>query len=124
MATIRSFEELEVWKKVRIISTEIYKVTMAESFFRDFALKDQINRASGSIMDNIAEGFERGGRKEFIQFLSYSKGSAGEVKSQLCRALDREHINKETFQKFDAEISEVIKMLAGLIKQPSKARST
>ena len=102
MATIRSFEELEVWKKARVMSTEIFKATMTESFFKDFGLKDQINRASGSIMDNIAEGFERGGRKEFIQFLSYAKGSAGEVKSQLYRALDRQHINEETFQKFQA----------------------
>jgi four helix bundle protein len=120
MATIRSFEELEVWKKSRMISTEIFKATMSESFFKDFGLKDQINRASGSIMDNIAEGFERGGRKEFIQFLSYAKGSSGEVKSQLYRALDRKHINEETFQKFQDQISEIGKMLAGLISYLNK----
>jgi four helix bundle protein len=120
MATIRSFEELEVWKKARMISREIFKATMSESFFKDFALKDQINRASGSIMDNVAEGFERGGRKEFIQFLSYAKGSAGEVKSQLYRAMDHEHIDKETFQKFQSEISEIGKMLAGLMRYLNK----
>jgi len=115
MATIRSFEELEVWKKARMASKEIFGVTISESFSKDFALKDQINRASGSIMDNIAEGFERGGRKEFIQFLSYAKGSAGEVKSQLYRAMDHGHINEETFQKFQSDISEIGKMIAGLI---------
>ena len=120
MATIRSFEELEVWKKARMMSAEVFKTTMSESFFKDFALKDQINRASGSIMDNKAEGFERGGRKEFIQFLSYAKGSAGEVKSQLYRALDRQHINQETFQKFQDQISEIGKMLPGLISYLNK----
>ena len=120
MATIRSFEELEVWKKARVVAKEIFKVTMLESFFKGFALKDQINRASGSIMDNIAEGFERGGRKEFIQFLSYAKGSAGEVKSQLYRAMDHGHINQETFQKFQQEISDIGKMLAGLISYLNK----
>ena len=114
MATIRTFEELEVWKRARIMSKEIYQASGSGSFFKDFALKDQINRASGSIMDNIAEGFERGGRKEFIQFLSYAKGSCGEVKSQLYRALDREHINLELFQKLETEITEIGKMLGGL----------
>jgi four helix bundle protein len=120
MATMRSFEELEVWKKARVISTEIFKATMSESFVKDFALKDQIKRASGSIMDNIAEGFERGGRKEFIQFLSYAEGSSGEVKSQLYRALDRQHVDEETFQKFHHQVSEIGKMLAGLINYLKK----
>ena len=120
MATIRSFEELEVWKKARMVSAEIFKATISESFFKDFGLEDQINRASGSIMDNIAEGFERGGHKEFIQFLSYAKGSAGEVKSQLYPALDRQHIYQETFQKFQDQISEIGKMLPGLISYLNK----
>ena len=120
MATIRSFEELEVWKKARMVSAQIFKSTASESFYKDFALKDQINSASGSIMDNIAEGFEGGARKEFIQFLSYAKGSCGEVKTQLYRALDREHISKDTFQKFETQISEIGKMLGGLISYLNK----
>jgi four helix bundle protein len=88
MATIRRFEDLNVWQKARDLSKVIYLKSIKGSFSKDFALKDQINAASGSVMDNIAEGFERDGRLEFIQFLSYSKGSAGEVRSQLYRAYD------------------------------------
>jgi four helix bundle protein len=120
MATIQSFENLDVWKKARAISQKIYTYTLIENFSADFALRNQINRASGSIMDNIAEGFERGGRKEFIQFLSYAKGSAGEVKSQLCRALDRNYISKSDFEKLEIEISEIGKMIGGLINYLKK----
>jgi four helix bundle protein len=120
MATIQSFETLEVWKKARELSQRIYTVTLIEDFSRDFALRNQINRASGSIMDNIAEGFERGGRKEFIQFLSYAKGSAGEVKSQLCRVVDRGYISKEDFEKFEKDILEIGKMIGGLINYLKK----
>ena len=98
MATITKFEELEIWQMARELANEIFEVfSNSEPFSRDYKLKDQINGSSGSVMDNIAEGFERGGRNEFINFLTYSKGSAGEVKSQLYRALDRKYITKEQF---------------------------
>ncbi len=115
MATVKSFEDLEVWKKARELSLNIYSATLSESFSKDYALRNQINSASGSVMDNIAEGFERGGRREFIQFLSYAKGSGGEVKSQIYRAVDRGHISKEDSERFQNEILEVSKMIGGLI---------
>ncbi len=76
MATIQIFEDLKVWQKSRILSSEIFDLTTAGTFSKDFGLKDQINRSSGSIMDNIAEGFGRKGNAEFINFLTYSNGSA------------------------------------------------
>lgn len=76
MATIQSFEDLKVWQKARDLCKHIYNATLEEKFSRDFALKDQINRSSGSVMDNITEGFGRKGNNEFINFLTYSNGSA------------------------------------------------
>ena len=116
MATIKSFEEMEVWKRSRLFADEIYKITSIGSFERDFKLRDQINGSSGSIMDNIAEGFERDSKKEFLQFLSIAKGSAGEVRSQLYRALDRNHISKIDFDKLKAEALELSKQLSGFMK--------
>ncbi len=97
MATIQRFEDLEVWKKAREISKCVFHLTNKERFSKDFSLKDQIKRASGSVMDNIAEGFERGGNKEFINFLTFSKGSLGEVRSQTYRAFDYGYITNEEF---------------------------
>ena len=97
MATINTFEDLGIWQHARVLCTEVWGLTKKGSFARDFGLKDQINRSSGSCMDNIAEGFERDGNKEFGEFLSISKGSIGETRSQLYRALDRGHITKEVF---------------------------
>jgi four helix bundle protein len=88
MANISKFEEIEAWCKARLLTKEIYAATSQGEFAHDFALRDQIRRASVSIMSNIAEGFERGGNKEFRQFLFMAKGSAGEVRSQLYIALD------------------------------------
>lgn len=81
MATIKRFEDLVIWQKARKLSNDIYQKKLKGSFAKDYSLKDQINRATGSIMDNIAEGFGRNGKQEFIQFLSVSKSSATEVRS-------------------------------------------
>lgn len=116
MATIRRFEELEVWKKSRVLSQEIFKIISAGELSKDYKLRDQINGSSGSIMDNIAEGFERGGKAEFINFLSFSKGSAGELKSQLYRAFDRKYISQHTFTELYDMTTEIGKMLNGLIE--------
>ena len=97
MATVHKFEDLEVWQKAREICKFIHVLTMKDHLSKDFGLKDQIKRSSGSVMDNIAEGFERDGNKEFINFLTFSKGSVGEVRSQSYRALDYGYINQEEF---------------------------
>jgi four helix bundle protein len=111
MATIKSFEEIEAWQKARSLSKEIFELTIVGTFSRDFGLRDQINRASGSIMDNIAEGFERSGTKEFIQFLAIAKGSAGEVRSQLYRALDRNHISLDQYAILLESTTQISKMI-------------
>jgi four helix bundle protein len=115
MATIKSFEELEVWKAARDLCKLVFEITSKEPLSKDYALKNQIKEPSGSVMDNIAEGFERGGRKEFIQFLGISKGSAGETCSQLIRASDQKYINQETFEKGYNLAKRVGKMEQGLI---------
>ena len=99
MATIKSFEDLEVWKLARMLCDEIYILISSTPLKNDYKLKEQINSSSGSVMDNIAEGFERNGNKEFRQFLSISKGSCGETRSQLYRILDRKYIENEKFNE-------------------------
>ena len=115
MATIKSFEDIEAWKKARQLCNDIYKLTLEGSFAKDFSLRDQINRSSGSVMDNIAEGFERGSKNEFVQFLSYSKGSAAETKSQLYRAFDRNHITEVGFHQLIEDTQEIGKMVGGFM---------
>lgn len=115
MATVRRFEDLEVWQKAREISKYVYNLTCYEKFSKDFSLKDQIKRASGSVMDNIAEGFERGGNKEFINFLTYSKGSVGEVRSQAYRALDYGYISEEEFDFLIKETTSLSERLGKFI---------
>lgn len=99
MATINKFEDLEIWKRARIICKDIYSLSGKPDFYINKSLKDQILRSSGSIMDNIAEGFEREGNKEFIHFLSIAKASCGECRSQIYRALDQNNITQTEFDK-------------------------
>src|SRR4030066_1647951 len=105
------FEDLEVWKSSRELTRKIYKVTGDGSFSKDFGLRDQIRRAAVSVMSNIAEGFERGGNQEFIQFLYIAKGSCGEVRSQLYVALDQGYIGRKLFD----QIFNSLKRLSGMI---------
>jgi four helix bundle protein len=120
MATINTFEELEIWQLSREICQDVWNAFENTSLGKDFELKNQMNRSSGSIMDNIAEGFERNGRREFINFLSYSKGSCGELRSQLYRAFDRKHITEEEFEflkeKTITESKKIGSFMAYLVK--------
>ena len=95
MATVKRFEDLDCWQMANELCRLIFLFTSKEIFSKSYPLKSQIDSSSGSVIDNIAEGFERSGRKEFIQFLSIAKGSAGEVRSQLQRAFDRNFITKD-----------------------------
>jgi four helix bundle protein len=97
MATITRFEDLEIWQEARRLAKEIHFISIETELKTDFRFRDQIKAASGSVMDNIAEGFERNGNLEFRQFLSIAKGSAGETRSQLYRVLDFNYINEEKF---------------------------
>jgi len=115
MATFKRFEDIEAWQKSRILSQQVNIITKYPNFRDDLDLKRQIKRSAGSIMDNIAEGFERGGKKEFIQFLSISKGSAGEIRSQFYRSLDQEFITKEQFEELYNLAEEIGKMIEGLM---------
>ncbi len=106
MATINNFEDLEIWKLAREICQNIYVIINYPEFSKDFGLVRQINDSSGSIMDNIAEGFEREGNKEFSHFLFISKGSCGECRSQLIRAFDRQYISEAEFKTIYNKLSE------------------
>jgi four helix bundle protein len=115
MATITKFEDLEIWQLARILSKKAYALTFVEPLASDFRLKDQIRGSSGSMMDNIAEGFERGSRLEFINSLSISKGEVGELKSQLYRALDNSYISQATFNELYEEANILTKKTTNFI---------
>ena len=116
MATIESLEDIQAWTVARQLNAEIYRITRLGGFARDFALRDQIRRASLSIMLNIAEGFERGGNAEFRQFLAIAKGSSGEVRSALYAALDAEFIDHVQFQTLSDLTKHVSRLISGFIR--------
>jgi len=110
------FEDLEVWKAARSLTHSVYQVTRGGGFGRDLALRDQIRRAAVSTMSNIAEGFERGGDKEFLQFLAQAKGSCGEVRSQLYAACDLAYLSQTEFAAMASRAVLTSRMISGLMK--------
>jgi four helix bundle protein len=119
---INRFEELGVWKDSKELVKMIYGITSDEKIYRDFAFKEQIRRAAISIMNNIAEGFERNNNKEFIRFLIYSKGSAGEVRSMLILALELDYLKPEQYTVLNNHSLNVIRQLANFIRYLRKLK--
>jgi len=113
---IERFEDLEVWQLARSLVKSVYKFTQKGNFSRDSGVKGQVQRSAVSIMSNIAEGFERKSKKEFIHFLYTAKGSCGELRSQLYIALDLNYLNQEEFQGLYQLSEKISKSLAGFIK--------
>ena len=116
MATIKRFTDIVAWQKARELVKAIYGVTRTGAFSTDWGLKDQIQRAAVSICSNIAEGFERSGNKEFVNFLWIAKGSTGEVSSQLYNAKDCGYVDEVTFTDLQEQINLISAMLYNLIR--------
>jgi four helix bundle protein len=116
MSTFQKFEDIEAWKLARVLANRIYDVTSKTAFSRDYRLRDQIRRASISIVSNIAEGYERDGDKEFLQFLFVAKGSCGEVRAQLYLAHDQQYLSDEEFGELSQKALQLSRVIAGLIK--------
>jgi four helix bundle protein len=115
MATFKRFEDIEAWQRARKITRQVYAVTNDGAFARDFGLRDQVRRSSTSIMANIAEGFGRGGNREFSQFLGHARGSAAELKSHFYVALDVDFIKETDFHEIYALTSQAEAQISGLI---------
>jgi four helix bundle protein len=116
MGAIKTFEEIEAWQKARELARAVYACSKAGAFAKDFNLRDQMRRAAVSVMSNIAEGFERGGRVEFRQFLSIAKGSAGEVHAQLYVALDQGYITEQEFKELQELLVATERLLGAFMK--------
>ena len=111
-----TFEDLPIWQKARTLTKYVFDTTSIGPFTNDFRFRDQIRASSASVMDNIAEGFERSGNKEFIQFLYIAKGSCGETRSQAHRAIDFNYINQETFDELIQKTTELSSEITLFIK--------
>jgi len=116
MAKLEKFEDIEAWQKSRELTQQIYAVSNDGAFARDYGLRDQIRRAAVSVMSNIAEGFERGGNRELIQFLYIAKGSAAEVQAQLYVALNRGYLKQVRFQQLYDLAGDTSRLLGGFIR--------
>lgn len=131
MATIKRFEELEIWRDAKVLCKKVREVAVGTGLCKDFALKNQILGSSGSVMDNIAEGFERDGKKEFLNFLHIAKGSLGETRSQIYRTFDAGHITDEKFNELlndclnlSGKISHFIQYLRNSTYEGTKKRNS
>lgn len=122
MSEVNRFEDLVAWQKARALTKSVYQVTKRGDFAKDFGLANQMQRAAVSVMSNIAEGFERGRRSEFHQFLSVAKSSCGEVRSQLYVALDVGYLQKPTFDNLMKQAEEVSRIVGGLRAAVQKQR--
>ncbi|MEK7763809.1 MAG: four helix bundle protein [Nitrospirota bacterium] len=115
MTSFKTFKDIEAWQNARKLTRDIYAISHDGAFAKDFGLRDQIRRASVSIMANIAEGHERSGTGEFVQFLSMAKGSAGEVESHLCVALDLGYLDQSTFERMSSATTETARLIGALM---------
>lgn len=116
MATIKKFEDLEIWQQARTLNIRLNTLLMKLDETRNYELKKQLDASAGSVMDNIAEGFEREGNREFIQFLAISKGSLGETRSQLYRAFDRNCLDKDMFELLQNECGNLAAKIANFMR--------
>jgi len=113
---ITRFEDLEIWQLARQLYKFVFRITSEKPFCNDFRLRDQMRASSGSVSDNIAEGFERGGNKEFIQFLFVAKGSCGETRNQAYRAFDSNYLSQEILDDLLERTETISRKTANLIK--------
>lgn len=124
MPKLERFEDIQAWQKARVLVKEIYAISNAFQFYKDFGLKDQIQRAAVSIMLNIAEGFARKTNKEFVQFLVIAHGSAAEVQAALYVALDQEYVTEAEFSRLYDMVDEISKLVLGFINYLRKANAS
>ncbi len=120
MVRIERFEDVESWKKGRELCKMVYRMTNAEGFKRDYGLRDQIRRASVSVISNIAEGFESQNDRTFIRYLYIAKGSSGEVRAQAYVALDQGYISEEEFKLLYTLATQISRLISGFIKYLEK----
>ena len=116
MATYKRFEDLPIWQEARDFSKKVFWASKEGEFSKEFRLCSQIRASSGSIMDNIAEGFERDGNGEFKQYLYIAKGSCGETRSQLYRAFDYGYLDEDVFEKLKFQSEEISKSISSFIE--------